>query len=56
MNLASRSGMRVLLVEQHIGFALQAADTYYVLAAGRVSSTGSGGTKAAETVREAMLI
>lgn len=56
MNLASRSGMRVLLVEQHIGFALQAADTYYVLAAGRVSSSGSGGANAAQTVRSAMLI
>ncbi|MDK1361253.1 urea ABC transporter ATP-binding subunit UrtE [Arthrobacter sp. zg-Y1219] len=56
MNLASRSGMHVLLVEQHIGFALQAADTYYVLAAGRVSSTGGGGAGAAETVRAAMLI
>lgn len=56
MNLASRSGMHVLLVEQHIGFALQAAGTYYVLAAGRVSSTGDGGAGAAETVRSAMLI
>lgn len=56
MNLAARPGMHVLLVEQHIGFALQAADSYYVLAAGRVGSTGSGGAGAAETVRSAMLI
>ncbi len=56
MDLASRSGMQVLLVEQHIGFALQAAQRYYVLAAGRVGSTGSGGPEAADTVRSAMLI
>ena len=56
MELASRSGMQVLLVEQHIGFALQAAQRYYVLAAGRVGSTGSGGPDAADTVRSALLI
>ncbi|MBP3043772.1 hypothetical protein J2M54_09440 [Arthrobacter sp. zg-ZUI227] len=56
MGLASRSGMHVLLVEQHIGFALQAADTYFVLVAGRVSSTGGGGAGAEEQVRSAMLI
>lgn len=56
MNLAARPGMHVLLVEQHIGFALQAAHAYSVLAAGRVSSSGDGGTGAAESVRSAMLI
>lgn len=56
IKLSQRSGMRVLLVEQHIGFALQAADKYYVLAAGKVSSTGAGGAGSAATVREAMLI
>jgi urea transport system ATP-binding protein len=56
IKLSQRSGMRVLLVEQHIGFALNAADSYYVLAAGRVSSQGSGGAESAGQVREAMLI
>ena len=56
IKLSQRSGMRVLLVEQHIGFALHAADSYYVLAAGRVSSRGAGGAGSAEQVREAMLI
>lgn len=56
MKLAQRNGMRVLLVEQHIGFALNAADSYYVLAAGRVSSSGKGGAESAGRVREAMLI
>ncbi|KQR62720.1 urea ABC transporter ATP-binding subunit UrtE [Arthrobacter sp. Leaf337] len=56
IKLSRRSGMRVLLVEQHIGFALNAADSYYVLAAGRVSSHGTGGAESAGKVREAMLI
>ena len=56
INLARRSGMQILLVEQHLGFALEAADSYYVLASGRVSSSGAGGTGSAERVREAMLI
>lgn len=56
VKLSQRSGMRVLLVEQHIGFALDAADSYYVLAAGRVSSRGAGGAGSAQQVREAMLI
>lgn len=56
IGLSQRPGMHVLLVEQHIGFALKAADSYYVLAAGKVSSTGAGGAAAAERVREAMLI
>lgn len=56
VNLARRSGMQFLLVEQHLGFALEAADRYYVLASGRVSSSGEGGTGSAERVRDAMLI
>jgi urea transport system ATP-binding protein len=56
ITLSQRSGMRVLLVEQHIGFALGAADSYYVLAAGQVASRGAGGAGAAGQVREAMLI
>ena len=56
IKLSQRRGMRVLLVEQHIGFALNAADSYYVLAAGRVSSRGAGGAESAGQVREAMLI
>ncbi|HET8992702.1 MAG TPA: urea ABC transporter ATP-binding subunit UrtE [Rhodococcus sp. (in: high G+C Gram-positive bacteria)] len=53
----SRSGdLGVLLVEQHIGFALDNALRYYVVESGRVTSTGAGGTEAARTVREAMAI
>lgn len=56
LKLSQRNGMSILLVEQHIGFALQAADSYYVLSAGRVSSSGAGGAGSAANVRQAMLI
>jgi urea transport system ATP-binding protein len=56
IKLSQRNGMSILLVEQHIGFALQAADSYYVLSAGRVSSSGAGGAGSAADVRKAMLI
>ncbi|MCG8917412.1 urea ABC transporter ATP-binding subunit UrtE [Actinokineospora sp. PR83] len=54
--LATGGGLSVLLVEQHIGFALSAADRYYVLEAGRVTATGDGGPGAVEHVRTAMAI
>jgi len=56
LDLTRRGGLSVLLVEQHVGFALDAAGRYYVLAAGRVSSEGAGGTAAASDVRTAMAI
>lgn len=52
----AEGGLSVLLVEQHIGFALKAADKYVVLASGQVTQTGSGGATALRTVREAMVI
>lgn len=54
--LTERGGLSVLLVEQHVGFALGAAGRYYVLAAGRVTADGSGGTAAVGDVRTAMAI
>ncbi|MGW4068870.1 urea ABC transporter ATP-binding subunit UrtE [Nocardia grenadensis] len=54
--LVTRGGLGVLLVEQHIGFALRAASRYYVLESGRVTSTGEGGAGAVETVRAAMTL
>ncbi|THV26161.1 urea ABC transporter ATP-binding subunit UrtE [Glycomyces paridis] len=56
VGLAKRGGLSVLLVEQHLGFALQAADRYYVLRSGRVASEGSTGVEAEGRVREAMSI
>lgn len=54
--LTQRGGLGVLLVEQHIGFALEAAQRYYVLESGRVTLSGEGGTAAESAVREAMTI
>jgi urea transport system ATP-binding protein len=54
--LTGRGGLSVLLVEQHVGFALNAAGRYYVLASGRVTAEGSGGTTASTDVRAAMAI
>jgi len=56
LTLTSRGGLSVLLVEQHVGFALAAASRYYVLEAGRITSTGDGGTAAHDSVRAAMAI
>jgi urea transport system ATP-binding protein len=52
----AEGGLSVLLVEQHIGFALEAAEKYVVLASGQVTQTGSGGAAALGAVREAMVI
>lgn len=38
LDLTRRGGLSVLMVEQHVGFALAAADHYYVLESGRVGS------------------
>ncbi|HEX9999973.1 MAG TPA: urea ABC transporter ATP-binding subunit UrtE [Actinoplanes sp.] len=56
LNVAGQGGMSVLLVEQHVGFALTAAQRYYVLEAGRVTSSGAGGTDATSAVREALTV
>lgn len=54
--LARRGGLSVLLVEQHVGFAMRAAQHYHVLEAGRVTSSGEGGTAAEQTVRAALSV
>lgn len=56
LELTRRGGLSVLLVEQHVGFALTAAERYYVLASGRVTSSGSGGAEELADVRAAMSI
>ena len=45
-----------LLVEQHVGFALRAAERYYVLESGRGSSSGAGGESAQPAVRAALSV
>jgi urea transport system ATP-binding protein len=54
--LARRGGLSVLLVEQHVGFAMRAAQRYYVLEAGRVTSDGEGGPDSEQTVRAALSV
>jgi urea transport system ATP-binding protein len=56
LGLARRDGLSVLLVEQHVGFALRAAQRYYVLASGRVTAEGVGGAGSMTDVRSAMAI
>ncbi|MGH3671730.1 MAG: urea ABC transporter ATP-binding subunit UrtE [Pseudonocardiaceae bacterium] len=56
LSLSAGDGLSILLVEQHVGFALAAANRYYVLEAGRITSTGDGGADAHDQVRAAMAI
>jgi urea transport system ATP-binding protein len=54
--LSHRGDLSVLLVEQHVGFALRMTDKYYVLESGRITSTGDGGAGAEDAVRAAMAV
>ncbi|MFT4264236.1 MAG: ATP-binding cassette domain-containing protein [Nocardioides sp.] len=54
--LTNRGDLSVLLVEQHVGFALRATGSYYVLESGRVTSHGEGGPGAVDAVRAAMAV
>jgi len=55
-SLTQRGDLSVLLVEQHVGFALRATDSYYVLESGRITSHGEGGPGAIDDVRAAMAV
>jgi urea transport system ATP-binding protein len=54
--LTNRGDLTVLLVEQHVGFALRATDRYYVLESGRITGRGDGGEAAMDEVRAAMAV
>ncbi|MEH1056881.1 ATP-binding cassette domain-containing protein [Micromonospora sp. CPCC 206171] len=56
VGLTRQAGISVLLVEQHLGFALRVADHYHVLESGRVTSTGAGGVGAETAVRAALAV
>ncbi|WP_432907139.1 urea ABC transporter ATP-binding subunit UrtE [Micromonospora matsumotoense] len=56
VELVARVGIRVLLVEQHLGFALRVATRHYVLESGRVTATGDGGRDAERSVRQALAV
>jgi len=55
-DLTARGDLTVLLVEQHVGFALRSTDRYYVLESGRITGTGDGGEAAMDEVRTAMAV
>ncbi|RHW27048.1 ATP-binding cassette domain-containing protein [Nocardioides immobilis] len=54
--LTERGDLSVLLVEQHVGFALRATSSYCVLESGRITSRGDGGPAAIDAVRAAMAV
>ena len=54
--LTGRGDLTVLLVEQHVGFALAASSHYYVLESGRVTAQGAGGVAQEGDVRAAMAL
>jgi len=53
---AKRGDPGVLLVAQHIGFALESSQRYYILESGRITSSGNGGSASEADVRAAMAI
>jgi urea transport system ATP-binding protein len=55
-DLSRRGDLTVLLVEQHVGFALRSTDRYYVLESGRITGSGDGGEAAMDEVRTAMAV
>ena len=56
VELTRRGDITVLLVEQHVGFALRSTDMYYVLESGRITGSGEGGENSLEEVRAAMAV
>ena len=56
LDLTRRGDLSVLLVEQHVGFALRSTGSYYVLESGRITAQGQGGAGALDTVRAAMAV
>jgi urea transport system ATP-binding protein len=56
VDLTRRGDLTVLLVEQHVGFALRSTDRYYVLESGRITGTGEGGEDSLDEVRAAMAV
>ncbi|MHB1138822.1 MAG: ATP-binding cassette domain-containing protein [Microthrixaceae bacterium] len=56
VDLTRRGDLTVLLVEQHVGFALRSTNSYYVLESGRITGSGEGGEGALDEVRAAMAV
>lgn len=55
-SMAENKGIGVILVEQKVQFAVERADRYYVLAAGRFIGTGEGGSAAVAEAKAAMRV
>lgn len=55
-SMAENKGIGVILVEQKVQFAVEHADRYYVLAAGRFIGTGEGGSAAVAEAKAAMRV
>lgn len=55
-SMSEDKGIGVILVEQKVQFAVERADLYYVLAAGRFIATGKGGSAAVEEAKAAMKV
>jgi urea transport system ATP-binding protein len=56
VDLTQRGDLTVLLVEQHVGFALRSTGSYYVLESGRITGRGEGGPGALDDVRAALAV
>jgi urea transport system ATP-binding protein len=56
VELTRRGDFSVVLVEQHVGFALRSTDAYYVLESGRITGAGEGGEGAFDEVRSALVV
>jgi len=56
VELSRRGDLTVLLVEQHVGFALRSTDRYYVLESGRITGSGDGGEASMAAVRTALAV
>lgn len=54
--MSADSGMAVLMVEQHVGFAVRHAERYLVLASGRAVDAGAGGSASLAEVRAALAL
>ncbi len=56
VDLSARGDFTLLLVEQHVGFAIRSTDRYYTLESGRVTGSGKGGEDSLHEVRAAMAV
>jgi urea transport system ATP-binding protein len=56
VDLTRRGDLTVLLVEQHVGFALRSTESYHVLESGRITGRGEGGPGALDDVRAALAV